>query len=274
MPVIILLTNWNPPQGYDGYWYRSFVAPYSKDFCGHIKNLVGLKNLPAIGAYTKGKKRDYTSLPPCFLEIEEIWFDSRDSKYPYKARVVFRNNLMNVSSHEFLSALRELQLPVKSTDYVIVLDDENWDEIREKLGLDPPDWWEKLRKSSPSIFQADLLSRKYPSNLVYKAEDGHYVKSRAELIIDDWLYRHGIRHAYEHRLPTEEEIFCDFYLPDYDIYIEYWGGEGDPDYDKRKAYKKEIYRKYGFRLIEIHADEILQIDDALKRKLAKFNVNL
>jgi hypothetical protein len=47
----------------------------------------------------------------------------------------------------------------------------------------------------------------------YRTTDGHYVRSRAELVIDNWLYTYGIVHAYERRLPIEEECYCDFYIP-------------------------------------------------------------
>jgi len=33
----------------------------------------------------------------------------------------------------------------------------------------------------------------------YRTEDGHWVRSKAELIIDNWLYRGRIVHAYERR---------------------------------------------------------------------------
>jgi hypothetical protein len=47
------------------------------------------------------------------------------------------------------------------------------------------------------------------------------VRSRAEVLIDNWLYMQGIVHAYERRLPIEEECYCDFYLPK-GVYIEFW----------------------------------------------------
>ena len=36
------------------------------------------------------------------------------------------------------------------------------------------------------------------------------VRSKAEQIIDNWLYHKGIVHAYERRVPIEEEVYCDF----------------------------------------------------------------
>ena len=109
--------------------------------------------------------------------------------------------------------------------------------------------------------------QKYPIGAI-KAEDGHYVRSRAEALIDNWLYSHRITHAYEQRLPGESEVYCDFYLPDYQAYIEYWGLEGDPDYKKRKKEKLKIYYWQGLRLIELNESDILNLGDVLRRKLS------
>jgi hypothetical protein len=43
-----------------------------------------------------------------------------------------------------------------------------------------------------------------------RAADGHYVRSRAEMLIDNWLYMSEIVHAYERKLPIEEELYCVF----------------------------------------------------------------
>lgn len=80
---------------------------------------------------------------------------------------------------------------------------------------------------------------KYPPEL--RSTDGHWVRSRAELVIDNWLYMEGIIHAYERRLPIEEEGYCDFYLPNGNVYIEYWGLENDPKYESRMRTKKDLY---------------------------------
>ena len=105
-----------------------------------------------------------------------------------------------------------------------------------------------------------------------RATDGHMVRSKAEMLIDNWLYMAEIVHAYERKLPIEEEVYCDFYIPTGKIYIEFWGMENDPKYAKRKAEKKEIYKKYGFKLIELTDDDVYNLDDILPKMLLKFGV--
>ncbi|MCM3409559.1 hypothetical protein [Metabacillus litoralis] len=105
-----------------------------------------------------------------------------------------------------------------------------------------------------------------------RTADGHYVRSRAEMLIDNWLYMSEIVHAFERKLPVEEDVYCDFYLPVGKVYIEFWGLENDEKYKERKQEKIKIYQKYGFNLIELNDDDIKNLDDVLPKKLLKFGI--
>lgn len=112
----------------------------------------------------------------------------------------------------------------------------------------------------------------------YKAEfrtkSGHFVRSRAELAIADYLYGEFICFAYERKLPIEENIYCDFYIPKIKAYIEFWGLENDENYKKRKAIKQEIYKKYSFNLVEIDDEKLKNLDDFLPNELRKFGLSV
>lgn len=120
--------------------------------------------------------------------------------------------------------------------------------------------------------QTGLREKLAKFKATHRTTDGHQVRSRAEMLIDNWLYFSGIVHAYERLLPVEEELYCDFYVPTGKVYIEYWGLENDPKYRERKEKKKEIYKKYGFNLIELNDEHIQNLDDYLPKMLLKFNV--
>jgi hypothetical protein len=106
----------------------------------------------------------------------------------------------------------------------------------------------------------------------HRAADGHFVRSKAEMLIDNWLYMAEIVHAYERKLPVEENVYSDFYIPAGKVYIEYWGYENDERYLARKKVKREIYQKYGFHLIELEDKDVQNLDDILPRLLLKFGV--
>ena len=106
----------------------------------------------------------------------------------------------------------------------------------------------------------------------FRSTDGHFVRSKAEMLIDNWLYMAEVIHAYERKLPIEEDVYCDFYIPTGKVYIEYWGYENDSKYLHRKKEKIEIYEKYGFNLIELNEDDVQNLDDKLPRLLLKFGI--
>ncbi len=137
--------------------------------------------------------------------------------------------------------------------------------MRELKGDEQVDTQKKIDKSKESNFREAFVAK-------HRATDGHMVRSKAEMLIDNWLYMAEIVHAYERKLPIEEEVYCDFYIPTGKIYIEFWGLENDPKYAKRKEAKKAIYKKYNFKLIELTDDEVFNLDDILPRELLKFGV--
>lgn len=124
----------------------------------------------------------------------------------------------------------------------------------------------------------ELLDEDYEGR--YTCKDGHIVKSKSERAIDDYLFEHGISHAYERELPyggTEKEILHpDFCLPNYlgngkDVYIEHWGyNENNIQYTKTKKFKMPIYQKLGITLIcTYEKSDMGKIDTVLNRKLNK-----
>ncbi|RKF18428.1 glycerol kinase [Alginatibacterium sediminis] len=109
----------------------------------------------------------------------------------------------------------------------------------------------------------------YPPQGKYRAIDGHFLASQAELSIDNWLYLALIRHATQRRLPIDETLYAGFYLPDAKLYIEYWDSTQTSDDD---TLKKEAYYKHGFNLIELSADDIQNLDEVLPRQLLKYGI--
>jgi hypothetical protein len=113
----------------------------------------------------------------------------------------------------------------------------------------------------------------------HRTIDGHYVRSKAEMLIDNWLYQYGLIHAYERKLPIDEDVYCDFYIPSGNgrpqaVYIEFWGVENDPKYAERKKKKIEIYKKEGLSLIELTDADLQNIDDILAKKLRQFKISI
>lgn len=125
------------------------------------------------------------------------------------------------------------------------------------------------------------VENKYPENLL-KAKDGHLVRSRAELIIDNLLYDYGLTHAYERELTTEETVFSDFYIPARNgkenkgkaVYIEFWGIKDNDKYLERKKIKQAIYKKHNLNLIELDDSHLDNLDSFLRKAFLKFDINV
>jgi hypothetical protein len=110
---------------------------------------------------------------------------------------------------------------------------------------------------------------------------GEQVKSHAEQKIADFLSRNGIRYEYERPIEVGIWIFneelCrpDFYLPDYDVYIEYWGMLDVEEGYKRRQYRADMARKmkqyqhYDIKLISIYPDNLKNLDWIFRKRFAE-----
>ena len=93
------------------------------------------------------------------------------------------------------------------------------------------------------------------------------VKSHGELLIANFLFANGIKYEYESFYPSDRlmpKVFDykpDFYLPEYNLYIEYFGIDknGDTaDFIDKKQYKdgikwkKRVHREGGTKLIDLY----------------------
>lgn len=151
-----------------------------------------------------------------------------------------------------------------------LVEDENYlNESEDKLiikelQLENEKLKEQLQNKNDS--ENDEISdprKKWPAK--YRCRDGHYVRSRAELLIDNWLFAEGIKHIYEKQVtfPNNEKCLCDFYLPDLSAYIEFWG-KTDDYYIKRKNIKTSLYKSLkNVKLIELDDKSLENLDDIL-----------
>jgi hypothetical protein len=104
----------------------------------------------------------------------------------------------------------------------------------------------------------------------YRCLDDHLVRSKGELIIDNYLYFLGISHIYEKIvLLRGNKVKCDWFLPKYDIYIEYWGYSGKK-YLKRKEEKLKLYCKGKLKLISIENWMFYDIYSSINKNLEKY----
>jgi hypothetical protein len=108
-------------------------------------------------------------------------------------------------------------------------------------------------------------------NKTIAARDGTIVQSAGERRIAEWLTAHGVAYRYDakFRIIGEFQIRPDFYLPELDVYIEYWGLD-TPQY-KMSMYKKQtLYQQEGKRLISVYPADLPGLGALLAAKLSLF----
>lgn len=93
-------------------------------------------------------------------------------------------------------------------------------------------------------------------NKNYICDDGRVVRSRAEREISNYFFKNKIRYIYEKPIYYTEYgenkvLHPDFYLPDYELYIEY-NELTDSDYLKSKGYAMHIYKQKGLKVITMN----------------------
>ncbi|MCK5806427.1 MAG: HEAT repeat domain-containing protein [Lentisphaeria bacterium] len=102
-----------------------------------------------------------------------------------------------------------------------------------------------------------------------QAADGTVVQSDGERIIAEELAALGMEYRYDNRFRIVKgyAIRPDFYLPELDLYIEYWGMEDNLDYRIGMLEKKKLYQQAGKRLLSLHAHDKPNLRTVLRQKL-------
>ena len=117
---------------------------------------------------------------------------------------------------------------------------------------------------------------------IITTSDGHLVESRGEAMIDEWLSAHRIKHEVQVLLPFVKNQYlrrADFYLPDQNLYIEYWGGN-TPSYLEEKERRIAQYDIQQLHRIDIFDEHIANLaesplkflvcEEVLRQKLREY----
>lgn len=117
------------------------------------------------------------------------------------------------------------------------------------------------------------------------------LKSFEEVVIADFLFLNGVEYIYEHpykidtATPEKTQYLPDFYLTEYDIYIEHFGINRDgktpyfidqKSYEKSMEWKRTLHKQNNTTLIETYSYEMQEgvLTDLLRTKLEKHGYKL
>jgi hypothetical protein len=109
---------------------------------------------------------------------------------------------------------------------------------------------------------------------VIETLSGINVRSSYEKACADLFYQNNIKFQYEPLMLLEGRKFRpDFFLPDFNLFVEICGYNHQPYYRDRINYKKQIYDKNGLNAVFIDHDGGGGIDDRIRGALQPHGLN-
>ncbi|MEI8243656.1 MAG: HEAT repeat domain-containing protein [bacterium] len=120
-----------------------------------------------------------------------------------------------------------------------------------------------------ACFDAVFIERrnfdmKVQNQKIILATDRTVVQSQGERRIADWLAARKIAYRYDDKFQIIQgfAVRPDFYLPRYDVYIEYWGLD-TTDYKIGMLLKQKLYQQEGKKLVSLYPADMARLDDKL-----------
>jgi len=100
---------------------------------------------------------------------------------------------------------------------------------------------------------------------------GTAVQSVGEKRIADFLESEGIAYVYDerYRIAEADLIRPDFYLPEFDIYIEYFGMD-TPEYRDNMLKKRLLYQRAAKKLVSVSYKDNANLVGVLRQKLSRY----
>jgi len=133
------------------------------------------------------------------------------------------------------------------------------------------EYLEEVRKD----YQVRLLSKKkWETSVTFKTKSGIRVRSKIEKIIADFLFDQGIRFVYEPIVNLGGfYVMPDFYLVDYEIFIEHFGLENQ-EYKASAEAKLGRFHMFKMRVVCTYPADEPDIEAVLTEKLREAGISI
>jgi len=132
----------------------------------------------------------------------------------------------------------------------------------------------RLKKNGqPGRLRGTRLPRKRQFEPVIETSAGIRVRSNYEKSCAEYLHQNNIEFLFEPlMLLSGKQFRPDFYLPEYDLFLEICGYNHMPFYRDRIAFKRQIYDKHKMLAVFINYDGKGLLEKLMREKLEKFGV--
>lgn len=217
----------------------------------------------------------------CYQDHQDVILDVQDE--PYSAEEV-RRKLWGQQFEKNRTPANRARIAYAAYVLASEGDDEPLFEVRKALGststteIRAPEASrpEPLAKEAQAVSELDRLlghatsATDTPGQL--RTKDGHWVRSKSERDIANFLFDNRIAYQYERPVTIGGvEIRPDFYLPDVagGLYLEHFGLLDDERYRRLAESKLRLFRDAKLSVIVTDEKDALDMDAALRRKLGK-----
>ena len=120
--------------------------------------------------------------------------------------------------------------------------------------------------------EPDLFAPGSAEAMSCRGIDGHELNSPLQTLVCNWLYLAQLAHAYRRALPTEQELYADFYVPAGNIYIDCWEEDVPASELSDRLARREVYRELELHTLEVNAGDADRLDQVLGRGLLAFGI--
>jgi hypothetical protein len=190
-----------------------------------------------------------------------------------------RDIAANVSEKDYNR--RDAALAVETISEALRMKQAGESHVCQKCGVDvAPDEYARAIRMFQRVYcdhcfdEVYIQRRNFDTRVevqkTIRVSDGTLVQSDGERRIAEWLAAHKVAYRYDDRLRIIEgrQVRPDFHLPEYDVYIEYWGMD-TLDYKIGMLLKQQMYQHAGKRLISLYPDDKPRLDAILGAKLLR-----
>ncbi len=245
-----------------------------------------------LAASAIGKLAEIVPSAPAVAALHPLLQDKHPQVRQYSAKAL---GAFGASAKPVLSDLRDLYKSPVEKDYVkrsvlaagklirtaVEIAESQVVHCCQRCGVElEPDEFVRSRKSFQRpycnyCFDEVFLERRNFETKVelqkkIRSKDGTWVQSDGERLICEALNAEHIKYRYDERFRILDgyAIRPDFYLPEFDVYIEYWGMD-TADYKIGMLKKQQLYQQQGKKLISLCPDDKSRMSEVLLEKLEK-----
>jgi hypothetical protein len=164
-----------------------------------------------------------------------------------KCGQIYQFGSLSYTKEEVIDKINDLYSIGKNAPSSKLVESKLYSAVKKYFGT-----WNKAMIELKIKPNTQWMSRKF-----LKCKDGHNADSISEMILDNWLSENKLEHTRHKKYLEKRKLNCDFYLTNYDIWIEYFGLKNEhKQYDLKIEEKRKIVKELGLTLIEIFPEDL------------------